>query len=46
MCGVDACRVLGLDCSVRKEEPLEMREGMHALALPAENKNERSEQSI
>lgn len=38
MCGINVYRVPCLDCSVRKEELWRLREGVHELALPAENK--------
>lgn len=38
MCGINAFRVPLLDYSVRKEELWRLREGIHELALPAENK--------
>lgn len=38
MCGINAYRVPRLDYSVRKEELWRLREGVHELALTAENK--------
>lgn len=38
MCGINAYRVPRLDYSVRKEELWRLREGVHQLALTAENK--------